>query len=265
MTASFDHIITTKPHDVRAVFISDLHLSHATDNLNQAFLYLLNDLIALPSLKHLYILGDWLDGWIGDDDLQNQFWLIPIINQLKILSKNTVVYIMSGNRDFMISQRLCNYFDGQYISSPFFIKQSNRIIRLEHGDKLCTDDKYYQYYRKIIQNPISKLTLNKLPLSFRQKLKAYIHRQATSQKNHKNQSITNTNAQAVQMACKNVHILIHGHTHRPFVHHLDSNKQCIVLGDWQYNNHWVNAKIAVWLDNAQYNTIELCQFKQIIR
>lgn len=64
----FNHLLTTKPHDIRMVFVSDLHLSADTAMLNQAFLALLQDLMALPNLQTLYILGDWLDSWIGDDD-----------------------------------------------------------------------------------------------------------------------------------------------------------------------------------------------------
>ena len=33
----FNHLLTTKPHDIRMVFVSDLHLSADTAMLNQAF------------------------------------------------------------------------------------------------------------------------------------------------------------------------------------------------------------------------------------
>ena len=40
---SFDHLITTRPHEVRQVLISDLHLSPEEPALVQAFLALLDD------------------------------------------------------------------------------------------------------------------------------------------------------------------------------------------------------------------------------
>ena len=41
---SFNHLITTRPHQVRQVLISDLHLSLEEPALVQAFLALLDDL-----------------------------------------------------------------------------------------------------------------------------------------------------------------------------------------------------------------------------
>ena len=64
---SFNHLITTRPHEVRQVLISDLHLSPEEPALVQAFLALLDDCLALPQLKRLFILGDWFEVWIGDD------------------------------------------------------------------------------------------------------------------------------------------------------------------------------------------------------
>ena len=40
------------------------------------------------------------------------------------------------------------------------------------------------------------------------------------------------NAQAVELALKDVDVLIHGHTHRPAIHH-EFGKTRVVLGDWR--------------------------------
>lgn len=169
----FDHLLTTRPHDISTVFVSDLHLSSDTPALNQAFLALIKDLYVLPNLQSLYILGDWLDGWIGDDDYltlsddkKARHFLTPILNTLKTLSTKTAIYIMHGNRDFTIRQSLCDTFHGTLIKEPHFLTLSNGIIiRLEHGDRLCTDDKAYQRYRKIIQNPVISWLIFKTAVS----------------------------------------------------------------------------------------------------
>ncbi len=89
----FDHLITTRPHQVRQVLISDLHLSPQEPALVQAFLALLDDCLALPALKRLFILGDWFEVWLGDDMYvslpeearQMAHWLTPLIAKLKQL------------------------------------------------------------------------------------------------------------------------------------------------------------------------------------
>ena len=53
-------------------------------------------------------------------------------------------------------------------------------------------------------------------------------------RNHtiKSYDIMDVNTQAVESVITPVDYLIHGHTHRPDIHHV-LNKQRIVLGDWR--------------------------------
>lgn len=256
----FDHLLTTRPHDIRAVFISDLHLSQYTPALNTAFIQLSKSLVSLPSLNTLYILGDWLDGWIGDDDYlslsdtqKKHHWLTPILDILKILNQKTKIYVMRGNRDFTIRQSLCNIFGGQIIVEPYYTE----YYRLEHGDRLCTDDKNYQWYRRIIQNPIVSWLLLHQPLNKRRQLAQAIKQKSKKNKAQKPKDIMDVNEKAVNHALKNCKTLIHGHTHRPAIHHL-GNKTRIVLGDWQANNSKVSAVIGVMVgERIELNLISI--------
>lgn len=251
MMQSFAHLITTKPHDIRAVFISDLHLSGDTPLLNQACVALFDDLSKLPNLHSLYILGDWFDAWIGDDDYlsltqeqKDKHWLTPILNTLKQLNRHqTNIFVMHGNRDFAIGQTLCDVFGGRLIGEPYYQGHS----RFEHGDRLCTDDKSYQRYRRAVRSSVIKWLLLKQPLKRRRRLANAIKQQSKHDKAHKSTHIMDVNAQAVNHALKQCQTLIHGHTHRPAIHHL-GNKKRIVLGDWQVCNHQVRAIIGVLVD-----------------
>ncbi|MDO4896658.1 MAG: UDP-2,3-diacylglucosamine diphosphatase [Moraxella sp.] len=227
------------PSSAQHIFISDLHLSADTPHLNLGFLVLLKELTALPHLHALYILGDWFDGWIGDDDYlslshddRQRHWLTPIIDSLIILSKKTKIYIMHGNRDFAIGQAFCTTFGGQLIKEPYLLHHHNTTYRLEHGDALCTDDKKYQRYRKIIRHRWVMWLLLKQPLTKRRQLAQNIKRQSYHDKAQKSSAIMDVNAQAVSIALSDCDVLIHGHTHRPDVHVL-GDKVRFVLGDWQ--------------------------------
>ncbi len=256
---SFDYLLTTRPHHIRAVFVSDLHLSQYAPALTQAFLALIQDLSVLPNLQSLYILGDWLDAWVGDDDFLNKntnknqtanqnHWLSPVINALATLSCR--IYIMHGNRDFMLGQTLCDCFDGVLIDEPFYLYHHGYTYRLEHGDKLCTDDTAYQRYRTVIRNPVVKFGLSRLPFDIRQKLAGNLKAQSTHQKQHKAVTIMDTNPTAVQLALQDCDFLVHGHTHRPNRHVLgNSHKQRFVLGDWQVQENFVKAVIGVLDDD----------------
>lgn len=243
------------PDQAHAVFVADLHLSANTAPLNQAFICLIDTLIARPKLTALYILGDWLDGWVGDDDYLSladdqkaYHWLTPILQALKILSQKTAIYLMHGNRDFAIGQDLCSLFGGQLLKEPFYLTHGQRTYRLEHGDALCTDDKKYQRYRKIIRHPFVLWLLLKQPLKKRQQLAQKIKQEARHDKAQKTATIMDVNAQAVAQALQTCDVLIHGHTHRPDVHHL-ADKMRFVLGDWRDDGDCVRAVIGVLVGN----------------
>lgn len=259
---SFEHLITTRPHDIRVVFVSDLHLSSRTPALTDAFLVLVQDLCRLPHLQSLYILGDWLDAWIGDDDYlhlcdgdKRTHWLTPILEALAQLSAHANIYVMRGNRDFMLTQSLCDAFDGRLISEPYFIKLGQLCYRLEHGDALCTDDKAYQRYKTIIQNPVIAWLLHKQPLSTRRRLANNLKAKSTDHKHHKTSVIMDANPNAIAKALKHCDTLIHGHTHRPYAHHSTDGTR-LVLGDWRYDGRHTQAVIATY-DGTD---VRLCQF-----
>lgn len=245
-----DYVLTKQPHSIRAVFVSDLHLSADTPKLSAAFLALVDDLIALPNLHALYVVGDFLDGWLGNDALKYSLWLIPIINKLKRLSQTCHIYVMRGNRDFLISQRLCSKFNGILIDEPYYMTANflgqQVSIRLEHGDLLCGNDVHYQRFRTIIRSPIGLKTLTLLPIKARFAIKNTIQKHAKKNKAHHSLAIMDVTPHAVKIALQQADILLHGHTHAPNTHLLpDTNKKRLVLGDWRLQDNTVSAVIGI--------------------
>ncbi|WP_201562965.1 UDP-2,3-diacylglucosamine diphosphatase [Psychrobacter sp. CMS30] len=238
---SFDHLITTRPHEVRQVLISDLHLSPEEPALVQAFLALLDDCLALPTLKRLFILGDWFEVWIGDDaylllseDERQTHWLTPLIVKLeKLRVTGSEILIMHGNRDFLLGQPFCNLFGGELIYEPYTLTVGQQNYRLEHGDALCIDDKKYQFFRKIMRNRLTQWYL--LNKSLEKRLAIAGKMRQKSQQNNANKAayIMDVNEDAVIQAVADSDALLHGHTHRPDIHQATSNKKRYVLGDWR--------------------------------
>jgi len=238
---SFNHLITTRPHQVRQVLISDLHLSPQEPALVQAFLALLDDCLALPTLKRLFILGDWFEVWLGDDtylslseDEQVAHWLTPLIIKLKQLRINGCeILVMHGNRDFLLGQPFCNLFGGELINEPYTLPIGQQNYRLEHGDALCTDDKKYQFFRRIMRNRLTQWYL--LNKSLEKRLAIADNMRQRSQQNNASKAayIMDVNDEAVSKAITTSDALLHGHTHRPDIHQATTDKKRYVLGDWR--------------------------------
>ena len=278
---TFNHLITTRPHEVRQVFISDLHLSPEEPALVQAFLALLDDCLALPVLKRLFILGDWFEVWIGDDayltlsDAARQtHWLTPLIAKLKQLRiKGCEILVMHGNRDFLLGQPFCNLFGGELIDEPYSLAVGQQHYRLEHGDALCTDDKKYQFFRKIMRNRLTQWYL--LNKSLEKRLAIAEKMRQKSQQNNANKAahIMDVNDEAVIQAVASSDALLHGHTHRPDIHQATTDKKRYVLGDWRLidkekRQPTVSAVIGVMITNAHSDSneanFELVEFSSLV-
>ncbi|MEG2884728.1 MAG: UDP-2,3-diacylglucosamine diphosphatase [Acinetobacter sp.] len=217
------------------LFISDLHLSPDHPQLIRGFLALLTEY--QNKNTQLYILGDWFNAWIGDD--YTAPWLDEIVSALQVFAAaGNQVYFQVGNRDFALGLKFLNQFDGILLPDVYTLEIDHKKFRLEHGDALCTDDLGYQRFRKIIRNPILLGFLKCTPLSFRQKLANGFRKKSSETTQLKSYDIMDVNTQAVESVITPVDYLIHGHTHRPDIHHI-LNKQRIVLGDWRADSAWV--------------------------
>jgi UDP-2,3-diacylglucosamine hydrolase len=214
---------------VTYLFIADLHLSPNHPRLVRGFFDLLDEY--KNKNTQLYILGDWFNAWIGDDDQSD--WLDHIIKELQsFTASGNRIYFLVGNRDFALGQPFLDQFSGVLLPETDALMINNVRYRIEHGDALCTDDISYQRFKKIIRNPLLFGLLKRTPLSFRKKLANGFRKKSHQAQKTKSYEIMDVNAQAVEHALKNVDILIHGHTHRAAIHDVAEKKR-IVLGDWK--------------------------------
>jgi UDP-2,3-diacylglucosamine hydrolase len=140
---------------------------------------------------------------------------------------------MHGNRDFLLGQPFCSLFGGELIYEPYYLTVGQQNYRLEHGDALCTDDKKYQFFRKMMRNRLTQWYL--LNKSLTKRLAIADKLRQKSQQNNANKAayIMDVNEDAVIQAIADSDALLHGHTHRPAIHQATTDKKRYVLGDWR--------------------------------
>jgi len=220
---------------MRRLFISDLHLSPARPELIQLACDFLGS--HAGSIDELYILGDIFNTWLGDDLIPDEF--SPFVSQLQSLSAQGVsVFLMVGNRDFMLGKQFAQLVGGTLIQDGYRLKLGQKDALVMHGDSLCTDDISYQRYRRVVRNRFLQWCFLHLPASFRQGISDKIIATSKQKKQHKAAMIMDVNEAEVGKVIEqfNIDLLIHGHTHRPAIHHVipatDKAAYRIVLGDW---------------------------------
>ncbi|MEJ5043549.1 MULTISPECIES: UDP-2,3-diacylglucosamine diphosphatase [Pseudomonas] len=216
------------------LLISDLHLQEERPDITRAFL----DLLATRarSAQALYILGDFFEAWIGDDAMTP--YQASICQALRALSDTgTQVFLMHGNRDFLIGQAFCKAAGATLLPDPSVVELGGEPVLLMHGDSLCTRDEGYMKLRRYLRNPVSLWVLRHLPLRTRHKLARKLRSESRAQTRMKANDIVDVTPEEVPrvMQQHGVHTLVHGHTHRPAIHKLmvgDAPARRIVLGDW---------------------------------
>ncbi|NIX92668.1 UDP-2,3-diacylglucosamine diphosphatase [Pseudomonas fulva] len=216
------------------LLISDLHLQEERPDITRAFLDLLEG--RARQAKALYILGDFFEAWIGDDAMTA--FQQSICQAMRRLSDSgTALYLMHGNRDFLIGQAFCEAAGCTLLSDPCVVELEAERVLLMHGDTLCTRDLGYMKMRRLLRNPVSLWLLRHLPLSVRLKLARKLRSESRAQTRMKSTEIVDVTPEEVPkvMAAHDVRTLVHGHTHRPAIHKLmvdGEPARRIVLGDW---------------------------------
>lgn len=216
------------------LLISDLHLEEERPDITRAFLHFLQT--RAREAEALYILGDFFEAWVGDDGMSA--FQHGIARALRALSDTgTRIFLMHGNRDFMIGRAFCREAGCTLLKDPSIVSFNGEPVLLMHGDSLCTLDVGYMKLRRLLRNPLSLFILRNLPLSTRHKLARKLRSESRTQTRMKASDIIDVTPDEVArvMAEHGVRTLIHGHTHRPAVHEVEVNGQParrIVLGDW---------------------------------
>lgn len=225
-------------------FIADLHLEESRPDITDAFLGF------LPAYAHnidaLYILGDFFEAWIGDDEhtpLQQ-----TVAEALQAVTETgTALYLMHGNRDFLIGQDFCDRVGATLLDEPTVIDLNGEPTLLMHGDSLCTADEEYQKFRASMRNPQWQKAFLQRPLADRQTVARQMREISQARNQGKEQTIMDVTPEEVvaDMERHRVQQLIHGHTHRPAVHELEANgapARRYVTGDWHEKAWFIEAR-----------------------
>lgn len=220
---------------MHTLFIADLHLDAGRPRITRLFEdYLASD--EARSADAVYILGDLVEAWIGDDDDAELPTRIATATQA-LRDAGVPVYFMVGNRDFLLGEEFARRAGLTLLEDGTVHELYGRPTLLMHGDVLCTDDVAYQAVRKQVRTPEWKAQILSMPLAARRAFAAKAREDSKAHTGSTMETIMDVNAGAVAEAMRRAGVtrLIHGHTHRPAVHRIEVDGEAaerIVLGDW---------------------------------
>lgn len=217
-----------------ALFASDLHLEPGRPEITRQFLEFLEGPVA--GAGALYLLGDLFEAWLGDD--------VPgplgaeVANALSaVTARGTAVYVMQGNRDFLLGDGFCARAGATLLPDPVIVSHAGGRALVTHGDALCTADGAYQRLRSLVRDPEVQRAFLSLRAPARRALATEARAGSRAHLAEAGQYITDVEPSSVETVLREagVDVLLHGHTHRPGIHRLTvDGRDCtrIVLGDW---------------------------------
>lgn len=229
-------------------FIADIHLSETMPDITSNFTRFLQE---LPDQCELYILGDLFDFWIGNDSQSALH--SEVANQIKSLSLRGIdVFFTPGNRDFLLDTPYAKSCNMNILPDFYTLNHNQHRILILHGDLLCSYDKSYQRFRKIMRSSLLKSLFVFVPFFLRKKIANYIRTRSTNQNSKKAEYKMDISQETVeQLLLKyNVDILIQGHTHKPGQYHFKLNGKEVermVLGAWHDRGDYVVAADSIKL------------------
>lgn len=212
-------------------FISDLHLEKGFPTITEKFTQFLHE--KASQADALYILGDFFEAWIGDDD--DDPFALSILKELSDLaSKGIPIYFIRGNRDLLVGQEFATKTGCKVLDDPSVIDLYGTPTLISHGDIYCIDDLAHQAFRQQLLNPLFRQMVAQKPLAERRAIAKELRQRSKDRMQTLAQEIMDVNENAVRESLKNhqVKTLIHGHTHRPGHYKVGNEEERIVLAAW---------------------------------
>jgi UDP-2,3-diacylglucosamine hydrolase len=212
-------------------FISDLHLQAADPATFEAW----RGYMGSCSADALFILGDLFEVWIGDDLLEQPGFAADCAAVLQATARRLPVFLMHGNRDFLMSGGLMRNCGATLLEDPTVLTFAGRRWLLTHGDALCVSDTKYMQFRAVVRSPAWQSDFLSKTLVERQAM----GRQARAESEARRGEGTAPDYGVVDDALARAWLdaadavtMIHGHTHQPREHDLGGGRERVVLTDW---------------------------------
>lgn len=216
------------------LFASDLHLAPERPAQVVAFEQFMA--AAARRARALYLLGDLVEFWLGDDD-DTPLHRSLVTRIAEVSARGVEVHVLPGNRDFLFGAGFSASTGATLLPDFHVVSLAGRRAVLTHGDLLCTRDVKYQTFRKLVRDPAQQQAFLAQPLAKRREIARQTRTGTTAAMLDKDDYIMDVDDDAVRetLRAHDADLLIHGHTHRPAVHDLTLDgraRQRIVLGDW---------------------------------
>jgi UDP-2,3-diacylglucosamine hydrolase len=230
--------------ELKAYFLSDIHLSSPGDSRAQTLIKFLRSLNGPDDVTHLFLMGDIFDLWIGKHKYFCELWA-PVVGEIYRLHQRGVeVHYFEGNHDLYLQQFFGNQLGFHVHGEPQTLRLGRWHLRLEHGDQMDPSDRGYLFLRWLLRTPVVRwIVANRFAEKYIVRLgerMSHVSRDYTSNRKVITEAVARdkirVHAEKVQAASiksgRAFDFLIAGHVHVVDQYSLVLGGQAINLGSW---------------------------------
>lgn len=203
---------------IRALFVSDIHITSSDDPKYATFLGFL-DRCAQLKPRHLFLLGDIFDLWISDRRYFVSQYGEAVKRLLHLKDQGTEIHYFEGNHDLDLKLYWQHHLGFDVQEEAAYFDLNGQIFRVEHGDQMDPEDQGYLFLRWLLRTPILRFLCRNLP----DRVVEWIGRRASSvSRNYTSHIKTTTGDKTKSMiyahACeahrrREFDVLVAGHVH----------------------------------------------------
>ncbi len=236
---------------MKAIFISDAHLKHSSDERYKHLVNFLNDIkvgkvtsLLNPDAKNiepvyidnLYIVGDLFDFWFcRKENIYPEFKLI-IDKLIELQEAGIHIYLLEGNHDFFMEEYFHDVLGMKVFDEWASLKLDNKRVLLGHGDLADRTNIPYIIFRKILRSRAFYNFQRFIPAFVLWKI-ASLSSSISKEMNKENGDslFEKMTSFALAKLGENYDVVIFGHSHKPIVRHIEiagEEKTFVALGDW---------------------------------
>lgn len=143
----------------KKIVFTDLHYKKGDEGIFER----IKKILKRDDFKEIIFLGDTFDFFF---EFKGKFYKkenIKILNFLKEISKNYDVYLVRGNHDFFIGERVKNFVGCKDVVDSLCFEDTQGKILLTHGHLFKKDSLLKKILYYILQNKLDKFLFSLLP------------------------------------------------------------------------------------------------------
>ncbi|MEZ4600403.1 MAG: UDP-2,3-diacylglucosamine diphosphatase [Syntrophotaleaceae bacterium] len=216
---------------MKDIFLADAHLlDPAAGNYRRLLAFLADH---RGSIRHLVMLGDIFDFWIG---YRHTVFapFVPLLEELRRQRESgTELIFVEGNHDFHMGPFFSEILQCRILPDGGELLLDDRKVFLAHGDLINPHDRGYLLLRKVLRNRLTRMLLTLVPPDLAWSVARRASRLSNCKKTRRQPRLPEKLLLhfAEERFTEGYDAVITGHFHVPLFRQT-GDKTLIALGDW---------------------------------